>query len=97
MGAKGEGIFKAHWLDPIVSTLTDSKDTVRAAATAALDAWATVLGVEKLLDENLAKAMVSGKPLGQRAALGWLDAQLKDTPKSEVSAMELGGRYCRAV
>ena len=85
MGPKGEGVFKAHWLEPIVSTLPDGKDTVRAAATAALDAWAAQLGVEKLLDESLAKALVSGKPLGQRAALGWLDAQLKDTPKAEVS------------
>eukprot|EP00730_Choanoeca_flexa_P015177 TRINITY_DN6906_c0_g1_i1.p1 TRINITY_DN6906_c0_g1~~TRINITY_DN6906_c0_g1_i1.p1 ORF type:complete len:1452 (+),score=580.75 TRINITY_DN6906_c0_g1_i1:46-4356(+) len=88
MGPKGESTLKAHWLGPMVGTLSDNKDTVRTTAVAALDAWAEQVGPAPMLPPFV-KALSSGKPLGQTTALRWLHAQLNDIPKAELPVSEL--------
>eukprot|EP00041_Stephanoeca_diplocostata_P035693 m.1267989 g.1267989 ORF g.1267989 m.1267989 type:complete len:2057 (+) comp24744_c0_seq4:288-6458(+) len=71
--------YLAHFLDAVLSTLADGKDTVRAAGVAVLDSWHDQIGLLPFVDaaaDKLAAALTSGKPHEQCAVLVWLRAKL---------------------
>lgn len=82
--------YLSQYLDAVLATLADGKDTVRAAAVAVLDSWHDQIGLAPFVDagDRLAAALTSGKPHEQCATLVWLRAKLAlvahDPPNAKV-------------
>eukprot|EP00051_Salpingoeca_urceolata_P019401 m.283246 g.283246 ORF g.283246 m.283246 type:complete len:2080 (+) comp19412_c0_seq6:220-6459(+) len=79
VAAAGPGAkrFVAVYLEQIVQTLADNKDTVRAAAIACLNEWHSVADMDPFFEsETIAHTLAKGKPNAQKELLVWLLGKL---------------------